>query len=237
MPLNKLLGTMYYLGGDFKLNQHQIIRRTSKRYLFSLLVIIISLSAVYGCKKQVLPMHEYPLDIDMISAALEEAELPWAIVGDELLMEGRIVYTLHDEAGSLVAFILTSIHNERRFLDASFMPYSDNPTITRALPEAEWEKAIAFATLLYGGFDSKYQVYNSFTNDFDTKNTDTVSPVRTEGKDRRIVMNNMKISTWKDEINGINCTVKIEQPNINLPQGYLNTVRFDNTDEEGNLIK
>lgn len=182
-------------------------------------------------------MYEYPLEADMIAAALEEVELSWTIVEEELLMEGRIVYTLHDEVGSLVAFILTSIHNERRLLDASFMPYSDNPTITRALSEEEWEKAILFATLLYGGFDSKYKVYNSFTNDFDTKNTDTVSPVRTEGKDRRIVMNNMKISTWKDEINGINCTVKIEQPNINLPQGYLNTVRFDNTDEEGNLIK
>lgn len=181
-------------------------------------------------------MHEYPLDIDMIAAALEEAELPWTIVEDELLMEGRIAYTLHDEAGSLVAFILTSIHNERRLLDASFMPYSDNPTITKALPEEEWKKAIAFATLLYGGFDSKYQVYDSFANDIDTKNTDTGSRVQEDGQ-KRIVMDNVEISTWKDEINGINCTVKIEQPNIDLPERYLNTVRFDNTDEEGNLIK
>jgi hypothetical protein len=105
------------------------------------------------------------------------------------------------------------------------MPYSENQTITQSLPEDEWERIIVFATLLYGGFESKHQVYDSFTNDYDTKNTVTVPRVKIEGE----------VSTWQSEINGIYCLVRIDRSNFNLSQSHLNTVRFDNTEGDSTL--
>lgn len=193
-----------------------------KKYLCSLFFFIISLSVVYGCEKQVLPMPVYPLDAATVTEALKEAELSWMITEEEPWPEGQIVYTLHDEDDKLVAFILSGILNERRLLDVSFMPYSDNPTITQFMPEEEWEKAIIFATLLYGGFESKHQVYDCFTNDHGEKNTVTVP--------REKIVGNGEVSTWQSEINGIYCLVRIECPYVSMPQRYLNTIRFDNTD-------
>jgi len=170
-----------------------------KKYL-CLFVFIICLSLAYGCEKHTLPMPVYPLDTATVDAALKEAELSWIIEKEELLSEGRILHTLHDIDGNLIAFVLSGIHNDWRLLDASFMPYSDNPTITRSLPEEEWKRVITFTTLLYGGFESKHQVYDSFTNDYDTKNTVTVPRVKIEGAE---------VSTWQSEINSIYCLVRI----------------------------
>lgn len=197
-----------------------------KKYLYSLFSFIIILSIVIGCEKQDLPMPDYPLDISIVAVALEEAELSWTIVKEEPLAEGRILFTLHDKDDKLVAFVLSGIHNERRLLDVSLMPYSDNSTITRSLPEEEWERVIVFSTLLYGGFENLNQVYECFTNDYDTKNTVTVPSKK--------VVSNGEVLTWKSEINGIYCLVKTERPYVGMPQKYLNTVRFDNT-EEGSL--
>ncbi|WFA09029.1 hypothetical protein [Tissierella sp. Yu-01] len=57
---------------------------------------------------------------------------------------------------------------------------------------------------LYGGFEDKHQVYKCFTNDYDTKNTVTVSSKK--------VTSNAEVSTWQSEINGIHCLVRTERP-------------------------
>lgn len=201
-----------------------------KRYLRSLFILIVSLCAIYGCEKQSLPMPDYPLDATTITVALKEAELSWSITEEETWSEGRTVYTINDKDGNLVVFLLSGTQNKRRLLDVSFMPYSDNPSITRSIPEEEWEKAIVFATLLYGGFEGKHQVYDSFINDYDTE--DIVASQQEKIERHKKTMDNGEVHIWESKINDIYCIVRIEQPNINLPQKYLNTIRFDNTDGE-----
>lgn len=199
-----------------------------RRFFCSVVILIIGIGLFCGCKKEILSSPLYPLDTDTVLAALEEAELPWTIAQEELWPDGRNVHTLHDENGKLVAFISSRTLGERRELDASFMPYYDNTTITQSLPEDKWESVIVFVTLLYGGFDNKHEVYSRFTDDYDTENTTKGSRLKFQGGKQ--IVDDGEVSVWQSEVNGIYCLVKTEQPYSSMPQEYLNTVRFANTD-------
>ncbi|MEG1255035.1 hypothetical protein [Clostridium sp.] len=191
---------------------------------FLILMLIIGLGTFGGCEKQTLTMPEYPLDSTTIDKALQEAELSWTIIGSEdapfvgQTIEGQTVYTLNKN-GEIVATISSAIKEGERYLQIGFSPYHNNEY---SLPEEEWEKAIVFATLLYGGFDNTHQVYNEFTNDYDTKNTVKEPRERIMGGS----LGHEEMSKWENEINGVNCQVILNKPYRSMPQEYLGSIRI-----------
>jgi hypothetical protein len=195
-----------------------------KKYIFLILVLIIALCSFYGCQKKTLTMPEYPLDSTTIEKALKGAELSWTIIGEEdspfvgETLEGQTVHALNKN-GKIVAAISSAIKDEERFLHIGFSSYHNNEY---SLPEEEWEKAIVFATLLYGGFDNTHQVYNEFTKEYDKKNT--VKEPR-----ERIVGGTLgfeEMSKWEKEIHGVNCVVILNKPYRSMPQEYLYLIRI-----------
>lgn len=191
-----------------------------KKYLCGICVFIIGLSVLCGCAAQTLPVPSYPLDAATVTAALEDAGLPWIIAKEESWLEDHTVYTLHDQNGKMVAAVSSAMRNEQRLLYITFMPYDGK--ITRTMPEDEWENAIVFATILYGGFKNAHQVYDHFTNDYDTKNTVKAKSERTKDD----IMGYEEVSRWADEINDVDCFVGIGQPYLNMPEKHLIRIEF-----------
>ncbi len=195
-----------------------------KKYIFLVLVLIIGFGAFWGLKKQTLTIPEYPLDSTTIDKALKEADLSWTIIAEEdssfvgETFEGQTVYTLNKN-GEVVAAISSAIKSGERYLHISFSSYHNNEY---SLPEEEWEKAIVFATLLYGGFDNSHQVYNEFTNDYDMKNTVKEPRKRIMGES----LGYEEMSKWENEINGVNCQVVLNRPYLSMPQKYLGLIRI-----------
>lgn len=189
-----------------------------------MLVLIIALGLFFGCEKQTLTMPEYPLNSTTIDKALKGAGLSWTIIGSEhspfvgQTLEGQTVYTLNKN-GKIVATISSSIKDGERFLHIGFSSYHNNEY---SLPEEEWEKAIVFATLLYGGFDSTHQVYNQFTKEYGKKNTVKEPRERIMGG----TLGHEEMSKWETEINGINCKVILNKPYRSMPQEYLGLIRI-----------
>lgn len=187
-------------------------------------MLIIGLGTFGGCEKQTLAMPEYPLDATIIDNALKEAELSWTITSEEdspfegKTREGQTVYALNKDGKDIVA-ISSAIKGEEKFLQVGFSSYYNNEY---SLPKEEWEKAIVFAALLYGGFDNKHQVYNEFTNDYDTKNTVREPRERIMGGS----LGHEEMSKWQTEINGVNCQVVLNKPYRSMPQEYLGSIRI-----------
>lgn len=195
-----------------------------KKYIFLIVVLIIGLVSFGIWKKQTLTMPEYPLDSTTIDKALKEADLSWTIIAEEdssfvgETFEGQTVYTLNKN-GEVVAAISSAIKGGERYLHISFSSYHNNEY---SLPKEEWEKAMVFATLLYGGFDNSHQVYNEFTNDYDMKNTVKEPRERIMGGS----LGYEEMSTWENEINGVNCQVVLNRPYLSMPQEYLGLIRI-----------
>jgi len=190
-----------------------------KKYIFLVPMLIIGLCSFWGCEKQTLIMPKYPLDSTTIDKALQEAELSWTIIAEEdSAFAGQTIYTLNKN-GEVVASISSAIKGGERYLHISFSSYHNNEY---SLPEEEWEKAIVFATLLYGGFDNTHQVYNQFTNDYDIKNTVKEPREKIMGGS----LGYEEMSKWENEINGINCQVILNKPYLSMPQEYLGSIRI-----------
>jgi len=179
----------------------------------------MGLGSFLGCEKQTLTMPEYPLDSTTIDKALKEAELSWMIIAEEdSSFAGQTVYTLNKN-GEMVATISSAIKGVERYLHISFSSYHNNEY---SLPKEEWEKAIVFATLLYGGFDNTHQVYNQFTNEYDMKNTVKEPRERIMGGS----LGHEEMSKWENEINSVNCQVILNKPYRSMPQEYLGSIRI-----------
>ncbi|MEW8994173.1 hypothetical protein [Clostridium sp.] len=190
-----------------------------KKYIFLIPMLIIGLCSFWGCEKQTLIMPKYPLDSTTIDKALQEAELSWTIIAEEdSSFAGQTIYTLNKN-DEMVASISSVIKGGERYLHISFSSYHNNEY---SLPEEEWEKAIVFATLLYGGFDNTHQVYNQFKNDYDMKNTVKEPRERIMGGS----LGYEEMSKWENEINGINCQVILNKPYRSMPQEYLGSIRI-----------
>lgn len=193
-----------------------------KKIITFMLIFTTSLCILCGCKVNAMPVPEYPLDTDTIDKELKIWGLTCTIEADELSMiEGeRSLYNINDaESGKFVFGVLSGQKDEERVLFISFLPfYSDE-----AVPSQECEMAIAFATRLFGGFESEHQVYDKFIQDYDTVNTKkeqfetsikSTQPKR-EGE-----------SYWESDIGNITCRIVLEQPKLSEPQEYLNTIIF-----------
>lgn len=191
-----------------------------KKYISYLLAVTICLALLLGCKKQTLPIPEYPLQSDTIAEALEEWGLSCTIEEDEeaaKIRKGQSLYGLYDtETGEFVAGVSSNYKDGERIIYITFPSFY----IANTIGSDDYENAIIFATLMFGGFQRKEQVYNKFNKEYDKKNTirkekdsDDVSQYSAEG-----------VSRWETLIDGNTCRITLDQPKLSETQEYIRTI-------------
>jgi len=153
-----------------------------KRLIFVFLAVGVLglLCFVFIFKKDVLPQPAFPLDEEVIIAALEKSGLPGILSESETtsLAEGRkmhivrspmITYsdTISTEEASvdpstrlLIAGITSVTIEGERVLITVF----DQIDVSDQMSWEDWKQQIIFATLLYGGFEDEEQVYQAFAD-------------------------------------------------------------------------
>lgn len=191
-----------------------------KKALCRMIVYISCVSAFCGCEMQPLPLPAYPLDDAAITAALKEAKLPWEITEGDPWPEDHSVYSLHDDEAKITAAISSGMLDGQRALYISFM--SHDGKLTRPLSEEEWESVIAFATILYGGFKDKHQVYTRFAADYAAENlareAHEQKPGNTAGYE--------EVLWWECTINNTLCRAGIGRSSAGMPQTHLFAISF-----------
>lgn len=216
----------YYFNNIPRIKEEGIIGKEDvhmKKILICILVLILGLAILYKCKKQTLPVPQYPLDSDTIVAALQEWGLSYTIEEDDWVRkerQGQSLYNLYSaENGEFVAGISSSQKDGERLLFISFPPfYFTNPISVK-----EYENAIAFATLLYGGFQDQQQVYKKFTREYDRKNTEKK---QYEVSSRSLTPTREGESRWERKIGATTCQITLEQPTLSEPEEYLKVIMF-----------
>lgn len=189
-----------------------------KKLLCCIPALLATICLFSGCNSPLLPVPEYPLSTAAVTDALRESELSWSVEEGDALLENQSAFSLLQDE-TLIAGIVSTLADGRHHLFIVFPSYHNNK---QSLPEQEWKKAITFATLLYGGFEDKHQIYNSFTNDYDTKNTTKWATGKIAGD----TIGSEQASIWKDKINDVYCSVHLSRPYISMPQEYLNAISF-----------
>lgn len=193
-----------------------------KKYISYLLAVTIYLGLLSGCKKQTLPVPEYPLKSDTIAEALQEWGLSCIIEEDKAateILKGQSLYNIYDtETGVFVAGVSSNYKDGERIIYITFPSfYMDN-----TIGSQDYENAITFATLMFGGFQSKEQVYNKFNKEYDKKNT-------IRGQSENGVTSSYShegASRWERLIDGNTCQITLVQPKLSETQEYIETILF-----------
>lgn len=134
-----------------------------KRLIYILLTLG-ALCSLAGCQETGLSRPDFPLEEQVVNAALEQSGLPGAISKDETqsYAEWHTIYTLRDEDQVLpIAIISSSLREGERLFQIDFIspPLSAGP----AFAWEDWKQQLVFSTLLYGGFADAEQVYRAFS--------------------------------------------------------------------------
>lgn len=191
-----------------------------KKILILLLTLSMGAAILCACKKQTMPVPEYPLDADSIDAALQEWGIVCTMQEDDSTRQGVSLYNMQSaENGHFIFGVLSAQKDGERLLSIAF-PLS---YLYNSIPAEECENAIAFATLLFGGFESTHQVYENFIQEYDTVNTE-----REEneffGSNARVRV--QEVSRWESIIGGTTCRIVLEHPTLSEPQEYLTDIIF-----------
>lgn len=190
-------------------------------------IIVLSIGIGIGIlllgKKQTLPVPEYPLNADSINIALQEWGLSCTQQEDDWVREARPEQSLFGfystENEKFVVSVSSGEKDGERILFVTFPPFNTDNTISAT----ECKKAIVFATSLFGGFESKHQVYNNFISEYDTVNTERV---KYEAASRGVTPMREGGSRWESNIGGIFCRIDLVQPILSEPQEYLSVISF-----------
>ncbi len=182
---------------------------------FSLVMSILLLGLLFaGCSEK-LPMTEFPLKKEIIEENLSE----WK-EGYQVLLEGEnvsdgyevSVYKLYNPSNNmfLSASLNTIAKDDYRRLAISFM-HSSNP---EAITGDEMEKAIEFATKLYGGFSNEQAIVSAFKKEYPHTNSTVYDMDHSSITDPAVIMLLNKSSTvWEKEIEGQHVIINVHQPN------------------------
>lgn len=147
-------------------------------YVFLAAGVLGMLCFVSFYKKDALPQPAFPLDEEVISAALEKSGLPGILSESETtsLAEGRRMHVVRspiitysdtistEEAYAnpstrlLIAGISSGTIEGERVLIIVF----DQIDVPDQMSWEDWKQQIVFAALLYGGFEDEEQVYRAF---------------------------------------------------------------------------
>ncbi|MDE6994215.1 MAG: hypothetical protein K2P41_07285 [Lachnospiraceae bacterium] len=145
--------------------------------LVSIFLAMGALCLMSACNKNVLPQADFPLDETAITAALETAGLTGEISESETTSaaEDHVLYVVrsttetyaetisrkdaqdHPSSRVLVASAAPAIIDGKRTLYTVF----EQKDVSNQFAWEDWKEQILFATLLYGGFQTEEEVYQT----------------------------------------------------------------------------
>lgn len=175
-----------------------------------------------GAIKQPIPMSEYPLSKATVEAALEETGLFWTITNEEPWGGNRAFFELCDKDEKAIA-VISSVGGDRtRVLQLTFFSSSEK---TVPLDQKDWEKAVDLATILYGGFEEKGQVFEAFQNTYEEKALIDKAPGAVPKDKERM--------RWRNEVNGVDCFIGLHRLNVDSgsPTTEIVSVIFSDLNE------
>ncbi len=196
-----------------------------------LLGLCLAVCLLCACSAEPLEAPEYPLSAESIEAAVEAAGLDWS-VGDavpySLVDFQRTGYTVNDAEGRMIAIVASrGLEEGQRVLSVQFMGYRSEAYLSQAsMPKEDWEKAVTFATLLYGGFTKEDRVYQDIAKNYETKGT--ITPVEPPDPSLPGPLNEVRYTDsiqWEDQLDGISCAARIGR---RAEGDYLDALMFSN---------
>lgn len=159
-----------------------MIRRNSRlkrlTRVFHLLAALLALCFTAACQRDTIPQPAFPLEADVKIAALEKTGLTGEISEQETTSyaQGHKLYVVRSQTETysdtisleeaqakpgmrlIVAGVSSAIIEGERMLSIIF----DQREIADKFAWEDWKKQIAFAALLYGGFENEDDVYKAF---------------------------------------------------------------------------
>ena len=197
-----------------------------KKALIGIVVLafIIGSGILYLNSRPKLPMPEYPLEAEFVEAAFENWN-PWNVeyTIEEEETEGNwnfyVIYV--PEEGRvrtpMLAFIQSAEKDGEYNLNISFARFASEYPLSME----EGKSTLAFVTNLFGGFKNSDALYNKFISD---KNKGE----NIESEEQDLPSGNTHMSegnyVWECSIDGIDCVIAFEQPNLDNPQQYIRSI-------------
>ncbi|MBS6396606.1 MAG: hypothetical protein KH452_05590 [Clostridiales bacterium] len=146
-------------------------------FVFPALGVLGMLCVASVRKKDVLPQPDFPLEEEVITAALEKTGLPGLLSESETTFsaEGQRRHVVRSPSVTysdmitpeesdadprtrlLVAAVSSTTFGGERVLSTVF----DQIDVSDQMAWEDWKQQIVFATLLYGGFEDEEQVYQA----------------------------------------------------------------------------
>ena len=191
-----------------------------KKSFFIVILLCATITAFYSYKNHSLPVPAFPLQRQVLEDALSKSGLVWEIAEEEVVKDGHILYTLNNSQGQPSAFVSSVESSGKRILQINFLTSKGSPS---NIPQKDWEKAVSFATILYGGFRNQTQVYDNFRQTCDEKAViDDVPGALSEFRER---------IRWENELNGVTCFLGfgVCQKGGGLPEAELVNITFSET--------
>lgn len=189
--------------------------------------VCMSLCLLCACSSagEPAPLPQYPLDAGTIEKCVGEWGVSGTVQEDEQVREKQPDQSMYEIVsagnGKLVAGVSSGQKDGARMLVVSFPPfYHDN-----AVPAEQSEAALAFASCLFGGFESTHQVYDSFIKEYGTVNTEK-EQFKIPTLSRTPQFFREMEATWTGEVGGVDCEIQMEQPRLDDPQEYIRSIAF-----------
>lgn len=181
-----------------------------------LLILLFCLSIVlFSCKKEVMPIPNFPLDKETIADALnqwdfayileEETENPHNLIGFSQF------YINDPDNQTNILGLNSSVKGADRIVNASFIAFNNT------IQGEDIEKAIVFMTRLFGGFNNDHTVYDQFVKEYNHKNTTIKETSNFSGKIK-------SRSMWESQVQGMTVQIQLEQPSEEGLPEYLLTI-------------
>jgi len=200
---------------------------TTKKALL-LFVIVALLHSFTACTivSQVLPMPEFPLSKTDITDALQESGLLWTVSEMSTPYAQPNTFTLY-KGTSQIGFLNSSLIEGERGLFIAFLAYFGESPFMDVYnpPEEDWKSLIVFLTLLYGGFESAYQVFHYFNNEINYVTRHVIEPPRGWIPGLNDHLHRFEEGAmWEKEVNGVYFHIRIARPIGSLNE-YFTAVR------------
>lgn len=191
------------------------MKTSAKKIAIGCVLLLVLIIMYYSYSKQSLPIPDFPLAQTDIANALQDVGFNWSIGEEQLLAEGQNNYELRGDDGKLIAFISSVQNSETRLLQISFFSSS---AISSPLPEEDWDDALVLAAILYGGFNGKQQLRESFQNTYESNMTSEI--IVDASPDEKEVIR------WRSEVNHYNCFVGMRRTNLNEATPITNLIQI-----------
>lgn len=170
------------------------------------LAAMITGAVLCGCaaKEETLPVPAFPLEQESVTAALADAGLSWSIGEEQSWAENQKVYDLNDEEGRKIAILITIGEDSSRAMSLTFLSEMEDSSLIASLPQEDIEKAFILSAVVYGGFESREEVYEAYEAHYSEE-----AVVKEQDSAGMAVPLYEEITDWQGEVNGISCYVSM----------------------------